>query len=299
MSDQQLTDPQLQPKTKHAGGRPRKPKPAPPLPPPAPYSLEETLLMGDQAAAKATPAAQLRWISQRAELVKEVQARSDAGHHDALEIDNKCLRESNEALEKAKQDLENELARKDRDLVEARTENDKMAAKLKEMADEHAKQLGKLTNNMRASERKAQGLLAFLRCVCLQMKDHCGGQRIEYAARLMHFSMQAHKEAMRLRELVKDPEAHRERYAAFYRNLPQGPVDRKLNSEQFAHFMKTEEQQIERFMQADLDRSTIELSNVIPDEVMAQAFEVLSITREEVERQLERQLDAEQQERKA
>ena len=295
MSDQQLTDQQPPPKTKHAGGRPRKPKPAPPLPPPAPYSLEETLLMGDQAAAKATPAAQLRWVSQRALLVKEHQARSDAGRHDALEIDNKCMRESIKALEKAKQDFENKFAREDRDLVEARTENDKMAAKLKEMADEHAKQLGGLTNKMRASEWKAQGLLAFLRCVCLQMKDHSGGQRIEYAARLMHFSKQARKEAQRLGELVKDPQAHRERYAAFYRNLSQGPVERKLNSEQFAHLMETEKQQIERSMQADRDRLAIELSNVIPDEVMAQAFELLSITRQEVERQL----DAEQQERKA
>lgn len=299
MSDQQLTDQQPQPKTKHAGGRPRKPKPAPPPPPPAPYSLEETLLMGDQAAAKATPPAQLRWVSQRALLVKEHQARSDAGRHDALEIDNKSLRERIKALEKAKQDLENELARKERDLVEARTENDKMAAKLKEMADEHAKQLGGLTYKMRASEWKAQGLLAFLRCVCLQMKDHSGGRRIEYAARLMHFSKQAREKAEQLRELVKDPEAHRERHAAFYRNLPQGPVERKLNSEQFAHLMETEKQQIERDMQADRDRVAIELSNVIPDEVMAQAFELLSITRQEVERQLERQLDAEQQERKA
>lgn len=297
MSDQQLTDQQPPPKTKHAGGRPRKPKPAPPLPPPAPYSLEETLLMGDQAAAKATPAAQLRWVSQRALLVKEHQARSDAGRHDALEIDNKSLRERIEALEKAKQDFENKLAREDRDLAEARTENDEMAAKLKEMADEHAKQLRELTNKMRASERKAQDLLAFLRCACLQMKDHSGGQRIEYAARLMRSSKQARKEAQRLGELVKDPQAHRERYAAFLRNLPQGPVEQKLNSAQFAHLMKTQEQQIERFMQADRDRLAIERSNVIPDEVMDQAFELLSITRQEVERQLER--DAEQQERKA
>ena len=126
MSDQQLTDQEPQPKAKHAGGRPRKPKPAPPLPPPAPYSLEETLLMGDQAAAKGTPAAQLRWVSQRALLVKENQARKDADHHDALENDNKRLQESIEAFERTKQNLENELGKKDRDLVAARTENDKM-----------------------------------------------------------------------------------------------------------------------------------------------------------------------------
>lgn len=251
--------------------------------------------MGDQAAAKASPAAKLRWVSKRVLLVKEIQARSDAGHHDALEIDNKSLRERIKALEKAKQDCENKFAREERDLVEARTENDKMAAKLKEMADEHAKQLGGLTNKMRASEWKAQGLLAFLRCVCLQMKDHSGGQRIEYAARLMHFSKQARKKAEQLRELVKNPQAHREHYAAFLRNLPQGCVEQKLNSAQFAYLVKTQEQQIERTMQADRDRVAIELSNVIPDEVMDQVFELLSITRQEVERQL----DAEQQERKA
>jgi hypothetical protein len=112
MSDQQLTDLEPQPKAKHAGGRPRKPKPAPPLPPPAQHSLEETLLMGDEAAAKSTPAAQLRWVSKRALLVKEIQARKDADRHDALEIDNKRLQESIEAFERTKQNLENELDRR-------------------------------------------------------------------------------------------------------------------------------------------------------------------------------------------
>jgi hypothetical protein len=294
MSDQQLTDQEPQPKAKHPGGRPRKPKPAPPLPPPARYSLEETLLMGDQAAANATPAAQLRWISERVLLVKEIQARKDADRHDAIEIDNKRLQESIEAFERTKQNLENELRQKDRNLVEARTENDKMAAKLKEMSDEHAKRLGELTNNVRATQRKAQGLLAVVRCVCLQMQQHSEGQRIQYAARLMRFSEQGFKEAQRLAELVKNAEAHRKRYADHYRNLPQGAIELKLNPVHFAYLMATQEQAIERSMQADRERLAIEISNNIPDEVMNQAFELLGVTREQVE-----QLDAEEEERKA
>jgi hypothetical protein len=282
MSDQKLTDQEPQPKAKHAGGRPRKPKPAPPLPPPAPYSLEETLLMGDQAAAKGTPAAQLRWVSKRALLVRENQARKDADRHDALEIDNKRLQESIEAFERTKQNLENELGKKDRDLVAARTENDKMAAKLKERAHEHAKLLDESTSNIRATERKAKGLLAIVRCVCLQMKHRSEGQRIEYAARLMRFSEQAFKEAQRLAELVRNAEAHREHYAAYYRNLPQGPVEQKLTSEQFAQLMRSQEERIELSMQADRERLAIEISSSIPDEVMNQAFELLGVTREQV-----------------
>jgi hypothetical protein len=292
MSDQQLTDQQPRAKKKHAGGRPKKPKPAPPLPPPAPYSVEETLLMGDQAAAKATPAAQLRWVSQRALLVKENQARKDADRHDIFEIDNKRLRESVEALERAKQHLENEIKKKDRDLGEARSENDKMATRLKEMTGEHAKVLGELTNKMRGTEKNAKGLLAVVRCVCLQMKDHAGGQRIKYAARLMHFSEQASKKAQRLAELVMNPEAQRTHSADWYWKSIQGPLGPpKLNPEQFA---TCQEQAIERSMQADKKKFEFELSNVIPDEEMNQVFELLSVTREEVERQL----DNEQQERK-
>lgn len=284
MSDQQLTDQEPQPKVKHAGGRPRKPKPAPPLPPPAPYSIEETLLMGDQAAAKGTPAAQLRWVSQRARLVKENQARKETERLGALEIDNNRLQESIEALERTKQNLENELGKKDRDLVAARTENDEMTAKLKERAHEHAKLLDESTNNIHATERKAKGLLAIVRCVCLQIKHHSEGQRIEYAARLMRFNEQAFKEAQRLAELVKNAEAHREHYAAYYRNLPQGPVQQKLASGQFAQLMRSQEERIELSMQADREKLAAEISNFIPDEVMNQAFELLGVTREQVAR---------------
>ena len=61
--------------------------------------------------------------------MKENQARKDADRHDALEIDNKRLEARIEALERTKQTLENELGKKDRDLLAATTENDKMAAK--------------------------------------------------------------------------------------------------------------------------------------------------------------------------
>jgi hypothetical protein len=228
--------------------------------------------------------------------VKENQARKDADRHDALETDNKRLRESVEALERTKQKLETELKNKDRDLAEARSENDKMATKLKETADEHAKQLGELTNKTRASERNAQGLLAFVRCACLQMKDLCAGKRIEYAARLIHFSEQARKEANRLAELVENPEAHRELHAAWRRNLPRGPFEPpKLNPEQVAFLMQNEKEAIERSMQEDRDRFALECLNVIPEEVINQAFQLLGVSREEVVRQL----DTEEQQRKA
>ena len=127
------------------------------------------------------------------------------------------------------------------------------------------------------------------------MKHHSEGQRIEYAARLMRFNKQAVKEAQRLAELVKNDEAHRERYAAYYRNLPQGSVEQKLTSEQFAQLMRSQKERIELSMQADWERLAIETSNFIPDEVMNQAFELLGVTREQVVEQL----DTEQEERKA
>src|SRR5690349_3570671 len=127
MSDPQVTDQGPQPKAKHPSGRPRKPKPTPPLPPPAPYSLEETLLRGDEVALKAgaSPASQLRWYSERAQIVKDIQARADAARSDDLQIDNKRLQESIKVFESTQQNLENELRSKERDLVAARAENDK------------------------------------------------------------------------------------------------------------------------------------------------------------------------------
>jgi hypothetical protein len=219
----------------------------------------------------------------------------DADRHGALEIDNKRLQESIEALERTKQNLENELKKKDRDLVAARTENDKLTEKLKECAHEHAKLLDESTNNIHATEKKSKGLLAIVRCVCLQMKDYSQGQRIEYAARLMRFSEQAFKEAQRLAELVENAEAHRQHYAAYFRNLPQGSVEQKRTAEQFAELWRSLEERIERCMQADRERLPIEISNLIPDEVMNQAFDLLGVTREQVVRQL----DTEKEEYKA
>jgi myosin heavy subunit len=246
--------------------------------------------MGDEAARDpgTTPASRLRWYSDRAQIIRDIQAKADADHHDALEIDNKRLRESVEALDRTRQKLENDLRNKDRELAEARTETEAMAAKLKEMTAEHAKALEELTNNMCASERNAKGLLALAKCVCLQMKQQSEGQRIQYAARLMYSSQQAFNEALRLRELVKNPEAHREHHAARYRNLPRDRgVEPRLNPAEFAHLMANEEKAIERSMQEDQRRMAIEFSKSIPDEVMNQAFELLSVTREQVVKHLD------------
>jgi parvulin-like peptidyl-prolyl isomerase len=78
-------------------------------------------------------------------------------------------------------------------------------------------------------------------------------------------------------------------------DLPQGPVEQKLSSEQFAQLMRSQEERIELSMQADRERLTIEGSNFIPDEVMDQAFELLGVTREQVVQQF----DTEEEERKA
>jgi hypothetical protein len=289
MSDQQVTDQESQPKAKHPGGRPRKPKPAPPLPPPAPYSLEETLLMGDAAALKAgaSPASQLRWYSDRVQIVKQIQAKVDAARHDTLEIDNKRLQETIEASKKTQQNFENELRERDRDLVEARAENDRMSAKLKEMSDEHAEQVGELTDNVRATQRKAEGLLALVRCVCLQMEQYSEGERIQYAARLMCFSEQAHQNADQLERLVNNAEAHRKQYADMYWKAATGPIEQKLTSEQFADFNRSQEERIERSMQADRERLALQFSRIVPEEVMNQAFELLSVTRKQVLNELD------------
>ena len=294
MSDSELTDQQPQAKTKHAGGRPRKPKPAPPLPPPARYSLQETVDMGDNDALEASPAARLRWVRQRALLVKEIQAREDAACHDALEIDNKHLRERVGALEKAKQTLENELASKDRDLIKAESEKDELAGELKEMTDAHRNQLVDLTNKMRAADKRAEGLLAVVRCVCGQMKERSETIRIEYAAQLMDWSHAALMEAKQLGELIKDPETHRVRYAAWNRNIHPGVIEVKLNHLQFADRVAREKQAIEDRMKADVENFRIASLKIIPDDVMNQVFELLSVTRQQVSERWE----AKQQERK-
>jgi hypothetical protein len=288
MSDQQPTNQEPERKKKHAGGRPRKPKPAPPPPPPEPGSLEETREMGDQAALKASPSARLRWIVQRAQLSKDIQARDDAVRHDQLEIDNKQLRESIEALESTRRKLENELVQKNRNLLDARTEIEKVITRLQETTHERDKQLDDLRNKLRACERNAQGLFAFLRCVCLQMKDLCGGKRIEYAARLMHFSEQAHKKALQLAKMMDNPETRR-RYADWHWRRLQGPAGEGhgCSPEAFAYLSTSVEQAVEGSMQEDREKLKLELSNIIPGDVMNQAIELLDVSRRDVDRQLD------------
>lgn len=288
MSDQQPINQEPEPKKKHAGGRPRKPKPVPPPPPPEPGSLEETLEMGDQAALKASASARLRWIPQRVQLLKDIQARDDAARHDQLEIDNKQLRETMEALESTRRKLENELVQTNRNLLEARTEIEKLITRLQETSDERDKQLDDLRNKLRDCERNSQGMFAFLRCVCLQMKDLCDGKRIEYAAQLMHFSEQARKTALQLTKMMDNPETRR-RHADWHWSKLQGPVGegRGCSPEAFAYLSTSVEQAIERSMQEAREKLKLELSNIIPGDVMDQAIELLDVSRGEVDRQLD------------
>src|SRR2546428_9301271 len=53
-------------------------RPAEPLTPPEPGSLEETIYLGDCASAYAKPLAQLRWYDRRGELQMAIQRRDDA-----------------------------------------------------------------------------------------------------------------------------------------------------------------------------------------------------------------------------
>ena len=157
-----------------------------------------------------------------------------------------------------------------------------MASELKETTNAHRNQLVELTNKMRAADQRAAGLLPVVRCVCGQMKKRSETDRIEYAAQLMHWSHAALMEAKQLRELVKDPETHRERYAAWNRNIHPGVIEVKLNHLQFADLQAREKQAIEDSMRADVERFQIALSNIIPDDVMNQVFELLSVTRQQV-----------------
>jgi hypothetical protein len=93
---------------------------------------------------------------------------------------------------------------------------------------------------------------------------------------------------------VKNPEAHRAYYTSRNWNLGQDPLGHGLAPEQFVYLMTSQEQAIAQSMQEDKKKFKLELSNIIPDEVMDRAFELLSVTREEVVRQL----DAKQQDGK-
>jgi hypothetical protein len=110
----------------------------------------------------------------------------------------------------------------------------------------------------------------------------------------MHFSQKARKEASRLGELMENPEAHRRRHAARYETLRPGCIQQNLNSLEFAALLASQEQAIERYMREDRERFSFEFSNIISAQLMNQAFELLSVTREEVVRHL----DTEREERK-
>src|SRR6266566_5213438 len=51
-------------------------RPAEPLTPPEPGSLEENIWLGDQVAVHANPVAQLRWYDRRGELLIAIQNRN-------------------------------------------------------------------------------------------------------------------------------------------------------------------------------------------------------------------------------
>ena len=106
--------------------------------------------------------------------------------------------------------------------------------------------------------------------------------RIEYAARLMYFSFEELEVADRLEKLVKDPEAHAERFANLYRERPRGAIEVKLNYREADNLIAEEKQAIAKFMQADVERLRVARSNIIPDAVMNHVFEILSVTREQV-----------------
>src|SRR5438132_3213596 len=64
-------------------------RPAEPLTPPEPGSLEETIYLGDCASAFAKPLAQLRWYDRRGELQMAIQRRDDAKRERERELEAK------------------------------------------------------------------------------------------------------------------------------------------------------------------------------------------------------------------
>src|SRR5438552_7252783 len=64
-------------------------RPAEPLTPPEPGSLEETIYLGDCASAYAKPLAQLRWYDRRGELQMAIQRRDEAKRERERELETK------------------------------------------------------------------------------------------------------------------------------------------------------------------------------------------------------------------
>lgn len=278
MSDEKPIDQQQQTKPKHAGGRPRKPVPPPP---PQPNSLEETLSLGDQAVLAASPEAKLRWYRHRAEIVKDIQARADDERNDILLIDNKSLREKIEPLKKEKQEREKELATKGAQLNEARTDNEKLRREMKGLIDGHDKQLAELTEKRHAAVRRAEGLLAVIRYATSPMKELPEAERLEYAARLMDFTLAQLELAERLQKLVKNPEDHEKHYAP-YRDRRPFTVDVQLNPRMSKVQREQDNLTITNQMRKDVEELRTARANIIPMDVMNEVFELLSVTPEQV-----------------
>ena len=282
MSDEPFTGEQPQNRPKHAGGRPRKPVPTPLPPPPAPYSHEETLRQGDQAALSATPSARLRWCSDRIQIVRDIQARDDAEHENILRTENKRLMERVEKLEKEREKPERELAQKNRELIQARGQNEEFRKEVNEIRDEHDRMVNEFTKDRDAAVARAAGLLTVARCAAHEMKDFSETERIEYAARLMSFSLKQSEVTEQLEKLLENPNAHEDYYAEKFRNRPRDRVDLKVNPFQFEESLRQEKAAILELMEEDVEKLPIARSYVIPIEVMNQVSELLSVTDEKV-----------------
>ena len=259
MSDKQPPNELSQTKPKHAGGRPRKPVP----PPPPPHnSLEETLLLGDQAAVNASAVARLRWCSDRAQIVREIQARADAERRDTLGTENKRLRARVETLEREKESHPG----KDAEFAKARTENEMLRKESREKTEEHNKEVAMLTEQVSAASRRAEGLLGVAKYATLQVKGLSESERVEYAAQMMYFIYKQVEESRRLTTLLKEPEANEENCAPRYQEFPTGAIEIKRNEREEAGWLGEKKATISESMLPDAETLALARSNLIPGE---------------------------------
>ena len=133
-----------------------------------------------------------------------------------------------------------------------------------------------------AAVARAAGLLTVTRYAAKEMKDFPEKERIEYAARLMSFSLKQSEVDERLEKLVENPNAHEEYFADKFRNRPQHRVDLRLNPSQIEASVMQEKAAISEQMEKNVEKLRIARSDVIPTEVMNQVFELLSIADEKV-----------------
>jgi len=187
-----------------------------------------------------------------------------------------------EKLETERENPERELAQKNRELIQARGQNEELRKEVKEMRDEHDRMVDEFTKNRDAAVARAAGLLTVARYAAREMKDFSVKERIEYAARLMSFSLNQSEVAERLEKLVENPNAHEQYFADKFRNRPQHRVDLGLNRFQIEASVMQEKAAISELMEKDVEKLRIARSDVIPTEVMNQVFELLSVTDEKV-----------------